>query len=315
MARIQKKQPLVPYVATILLITASLLCSASSLASSTKRFTSSSLTSWNPLISKLHADGYDRSLVMGYFRRLQAEYDSEPMERKVKELWKLKYGPKASANKKKSRTKIYQGFLIPKQVEAAKEFYFRNKSLLRKARKDYGVPEEITVGILTVETRLGTYLGNRNAFHTLACLAVGLSEEQIRDALCGEKISTSVMKKLTTKIEAKSNWAYAELKALLDYSQANRLNPLTLPGSLYGAIGMCQFMPSNALRYGVDGNGDGIVNLFAAEDAVFSVSNFLKNHGWKSRLSTGRKRKVLYHYNRSRAYVNTVIAVADKIRQ
>ena len=94
------------------------------------------------------------------------------------------------------------------------------------------------------------------------------------------------------------------------------LDPLTVPGSLYGAIGIAQFMPSKALRYGVDGNGDGAVNLFDLEDAVFSMGRYLRANGWRGSMRSRRKqRRAIYNYNHSTIYVNTVLAVADHLRE
>jgi membrane-bound lytic murein transglycosylase B len=87
-----------------------------------------------------------------------------------------------------------------------------------------------------------------------------------------------------------------------------------MPGSIYGAVGICQFMPSNILRFGVDGDGDGTVNLFHASDAMHSLANYLKYHGWKPGLSREKQNRVLRHYNNSATYANTILAVADALR-
>ena len=67
--------------------------------------------------------------------------------------------------------------------------------------------------------------------------------------------------------------------------------------------------------YGVDGNGDGVVDMFVLEDALFSMANYLKEHGWKGPMkSRRRQRRTIYRYNYSKPYVNTVMAVADYLR-
>jgi membrane-bound lytic murein transglycosylase B len=73
-------------------------------------------------------------------------------------------------------------------------------------------------------------------------------------------------------------------------------------------------MPSNILWLGEDGNQDGSVNLFHHEDAIASIANYLKHYGWKRGLSREQAYKVVYHYNHSKYYVNTVLDIADKIK-
>ena len=69
------------------------------------------------------------------------------------------------------------------------------------------------------------------------------------------------------RMEQRSDWAYKELVALLKNIRSSGEDALTMPGSIYGAIGLCQFMPTNISHYGADGNGDGVVNLFTVPDA------------------------------------------------
>ncbi len=70
-------------------------------------------------------------------------------------------------------------------------------------------------------------------------------------------------------------------------------------------------MPTNALKFGQDGDGDGRVDLFRHEDAVHSLGAYLQGHGWRKTMTRKRKREVLHAYNHSQVYVNTVLAVAD----
>ena len=104
-------------------------------------------------------------------------------------------------------------------------------------------------------------------------------------------------------------------KALLSYCYANGIDPLEVKGSVYGAIGLCQFMPSNISLYAVDGNGDGIIDLFTVDDAVDSLSNYLRRNGWKSGLSLERQTRVLRSYNAMDIYAHTILALAKTIRQ
>ncbi len=106
---------------------------------------------------------------------------------------------------------------------------------------------------------------------------------------------------------AEGNWAYGELKSLITYAQKNGQDPLIIPSSMYGAIGYCQFIPSSALAYGRDGNGDGKVNLFEMNDALYSMAYFIKRHGWKPELDREAQLAVIYRYNHSKSYSLTIM--------
>ena len=114
-------------------------------------------------------------------------------------------------------------------------------------------------------------------------------------------------------MNSKSNWAYKELKALIAYGQGNDIDVTVLPGSVYGAIGICQFMPSNIVAYGIDGDGDGVVNLFSVVDAMYSAANYLSEHGWRGARSTTQKQRVVMAYNQSIQYARKVLGVAHNL--
>jgi membrane-bound lytic murein transglycosylase B len=109
-------------------------------------------------------------------------------------------------------------------------------------------------------------------------------------------------------------WAADELKALLDYAWRNGLDPASFPGSVYGAIGYGQFMPSNIAKFAVDGDGDGRIDLFNKTDAIFSIGRYLRDSGWQGSMPDEEARRaVIMLYNRSGVYVNTVLYVARAI--
>ncbi|RLB95854.1 MAG: protein MltB, partial [Deltaproteobacteria bacterium] len=87
-----------------------------------------------------------------------------------------------------------------------------------------------------------------------------------------------------------------------------------IKGSYAGAMGIAQFMPSNAYALAKDGNGNGRIDLFEHADAIASIAYYLKYHGWKPGLSAKKQHRVILHYNNSTVYANTVLKVADKLK-
>ena len=116
------------------------------------------------------------------------------------------------------------------------------------------------------------------------------------------------------KLIDRSGWAYRELSALLELKNTHGIRPESLKGSVMGAIGWPQFLPSSLVKFGADGNGDGRIDLYNAEDAIFSTANYFRGHGWCEAKFPSDKEAVIWDYNHSKAYVRIVLAIAEKIR-
>ena len=176
------------------------------------------------------------------------------------------------------------------------------------------MPKEIIVSILLVETHLGDSVGGKRAFNTLASMALSKDLETIRPYLPQKLINPGNEDFARAICRQKADWAYTELKALILYAHRSGFDPLTLLSSIYGAIGLCQFLPSNILPYGVDADNDGRIDLFTKADALYSIGNYLRGHGWKCSMDKGSQREVILRYNKSSIYANTVLAVAQKLK-
>jgi membrane-bound lytic murein transglycosylase B len=266
---------------------------------------------WAPLVRRLEADGFERSRTEALFARPEVRFDPQVMARKMNALLDLKLSegqPKAEA------PELYLRYLNPFLLMQARSFLDAQRAALREARLRYDVPEEILVALLLVETRLGRNVGSKGALATLASMALAGDFALVAPHIERRDLPPRLALWLRWRTAQKSAWAYKELTALLIYAKNAGFDPASIPSSVYGAIGICQFMPSNALRYGVDLDGDGRVDLFSAADALLSTARFLKANGWAAELSRERQLAVLYRYNHSHAYTRTILAVADRLR-
>ena len=148
-------------------------------------------------------------------------------------------------------------FIESARVEGGLRFWDRHLTRLEAARQRYGVPEEVIVAIIGVETIYGR---NKGRFPTLATLAT-----------------------LAFDYPPRADLFLRELEALLLLARETGNDPLAYQGSYAGAMGIPQFLPSSVRNWGVDFDGDGQVDLNgSAADAIGSVANFLASHGWES---------------------------------
>ena len=275
-------------------------------------------TCWQGLCQQLNADGFEQEKIEALFTRLGSCYTTSPMQIKVNELYKSKFlKPKKppKTDQIKPKDPYYKHVVTSKNIQRAKDFLAENKAAFASASEQYDVPEEIAVSLILVETDLGEFFGKQKALTHLASMAVSNDPVMLIEhfpAISGNSTKEEWMQEV---MENKASWAYKELKAYLTYCFANNLDPLSLDGSIYGALGYCQFMPSNILLFGVDGNNNGKVDLFEIEDAIHSLCNYLKKHGWQKNLDKKQQHAVLLKYNRSNIYANSILVMGEKIRE
>ncbi len=264
---------------------------------------------WSPVIDRLVADGFDETTVRILFSRAEVTFEPSPMSSKLKEL--MEKVPRLPSDNPKV---VYSCYLKENVIAQAHSYLQENTELLENINHKYCVPKEIIVSILLVETHLGDSVGGKRAFNTLASMALSADLETVRPYLPRKLIHPGNEDFARTICRKKSDWAYAELKALILYANRSEFDPLTFPGSIYGAIGLCQFLPSNILPYGVDADHDGRIDLFTKADACYSIANYLREHGWKVTMDKGGQREVILRYNKSSIYANTVLAVAQRLK-
>jgi membrane-bound lytic murein transglycosylase B len=210
---------------------------------------------------------------------------------------------------------IYEPFLTPSAVLSARTFLQANLKLLKEMEHQFHVDREVVVAILLIESRFGENIGRRRVLPTLASQALTDSPENLwTNYLALWKLDPDLsFEGIEERARRKAAWAYQELKCFLRIVRDERIDPLEVRGSYAGALGMAQFMPSSYLAYAHKSRGleDW---LQSKEDAVRSIANYLRSHGWKKSLTPKEKKRILWHYNRSEPYVETVLEIAARIR-
>jgi membrane-bound lytic murein transglycosylase B len=147
-------------------------------------------------------------------------------------------------------------FINQNRIDAGVKFWKTNQATLDRAYEKYGVPPAVVVALIGIETHYGVRMGSKRVLDSL----VTLSAEYPR----------------------RSSYFTAELRKFLNITRAENIAPASVVGSFAGAIGIPQFMPSSYEAYSVDFNDNGQRDLVnEVEDAIGSVANYLKSHGWK----------------------------------
>ena len=208
----------------------------------------------------------------------------------------------------------YDQFANDWSIGRAKKYMQKHGAELDRVEKAYGVDSRVITAILLVETGLGQNVGKRSTLNSLSTLA-SLMYPDVRRAFYKEipDAKRPPKNKFEKAAKRRSKWAYGELKAFLKHAYQEGFDPAQIPGSFAGAMGYAQFMPSNILAYGKDGNGDGTIDLLTHPDSMASIANFLKRHGWKPGISRKKKEKVIYHYNHSEYYVKAILKIAERL--
>ena len=204
-------------------------------------------------------------------------------------------------------------FLNPRRINGGVAFWSTHEEALARAEREYGVPAAIIVGIIGVETFYGRISGRWRVVEALATLAFDYPP--------------------------RSAFFRGELENYLLLARDAGVDVFSVRGSYAGAIGIPQFMPGSLRRYAVDFDGDGRIDLSGnTTDAIGSVANFLKQHGWRAGepvqrrgadansaagerlIDLGSEKRVglpnfvtLLRYNRSPLYASAVADLAEAL--
>ena len=165
--------------------------------------------------------------------------------------------------------RVYRSrFIDPIRINAGVRFWQDNRETLARAEVETGVPAEIIVGIIGVETIYGQQMGTYRVIDALATLAFDFPASHPR-------------------AKERSEFFKNELEQYLSLTHRTSVDPLTLRGSYAGAMGMAQFMPSSWVKYAIDFDGDSKIDLFnSPADVIGSVANYFKAFNWQPGMPT-----------------------------
>lgn len=148
-------------------------------------------------------------------------------------------------------------FLTESRIAQGVDFWRENETALARAEAEFGVPAEVVVAIIGVETFYGRNTGGHRVIDALTTLGFDYPPRQ--------------------------PFFRQQLKEFLLLAREEQVDPLTLTGSYAGAMGLPQFMPSSFRAYAVDFDEDGHIDIWKNPvDAIGSAANYFKQHGWSA---------------------------------
>ncbi len=165
--------------------------------------------------------------------------------------------------------RVYRSrFIDPIRIAAGVKFWHDNENTLERAEKEYGVPPEIIVGIIGIETIYGRDTGNFRVMDAITTLAFDFPASHPR-------------------AKERSDFFKGEVEQFLTLQSRRGADPFAARGSYAGAMGMPQFMPSSWAKYAIDFDGDGKVDLLdSPADVIGSVANYFKAFNWQPGMPT-----------------------------
>jgi membrane-bound lytic murein transglycosylase B len=207
----------------------------------------------------------------------------------------------------------------PQFISKGRAFIEGNQDAFANIHERYGVSPEIVTAILIIETKLGTYEGKYRAFDVFVNISLANDPEVIAvlKGTYGNNYPELFNENNLEKLRARGRWALNELCALIQLSDKLQLDPIEIKGSIAGAIGPAQFIPTSFIKFGVAGNLDERIDPFRMDDAIASIANYLKLAGWTdsgSDKADHKKRTAIWIYNHHEIYVNTVMKLYNELR-
>jgi membrane-bound lytic murein transglycosylase B len=186
-----------------------------------------------------------------------------------------------SASFKKNWVVYRQRFIEPVRLKAGKAFWNQNQAFLSQTEEASGVPTELIVAIIGIETIYGRQTGTFRVKDVLSTLAFSYPDTPNKPAR--EQLFKDQLKELILLCWSEAGGMLPAKNSMQGVNQVRFNACLNQNSSYAGAIGLPQFMPSSIRSFAVDGDGDGRIDLrLSAKDAIASVANFMKMHGWQT---------------------------------
>jgi membrane-bound lytic murein transglycosylase B len=178
------------------------------------------------------------------------------------------------AEKRLTWTQYRKIFVTTSRIKKGVDFWKEHEVILSKVEQEFGVPAAVIVAVIGVETRYGQ---NKGSFRVIDALST-----------------------LAFDYPPRSKFFRKELKEFLLLSREQKQDPLALMGSYAGAMGYGQFIPSSYRAYAIDYNKDGFADIWNnTDDAIGSVANYFKVHGWKSNHEVAVRSRVTDNFDES----------------
>ena len=242
-------------------------------------------------LSAENTQKYDEKSFDALFKAVSKHYSKEELRKIVEESLQpdelteknlaFIYSPLSIRKQAEDHTNYIDKLINDETVKNGVDFFNKYKELFCKTYAETKVEASDIIGILNWESRLGLVTGEQKIIRIFA--AQYFFGEKRNDELIksGEykkdgAISIEAGRK---RVERLKKNAFSNFKALLIQAKEKNFDPLEVKGSWAGAIGFPQFMPAS-MKFAKDGNGDGKIDLFVMEDAIVSVANYLKLHGY-----------------------------------
>ena len=272
-------------------------------------------------LSAENTQRYDEKSFDALFKAVSKHYSKDELRKIVEESLVADelteknlafiYSPLSIKKQAEDHTSYIDKLINDETVKNGVDFFNKYNDLFCKTYAETKVEASDIIGILNWESRLGTITGEQKIIKIFA--AQYFSGEKRNEELIqsGEYKKDGAMSVEAGKkrVERLKKNAFSNFKALLIQAKEKNFDPLEVKGSWAGAIGFPQFMPAS-MKFAKDGNGDGNIDLFVMEDAIVSVANYLKLHGYLEKGSVAAFKA----YNNDKIYAEGVKKYSDLIK-
>jgi membrane-bound lytic murein transglycosylase B len=218
--------------------------------------------------------------------------------------------------KPKEPSTIYQGFKRPQHGALGRQFVERHAGEFDRIETTLHVPREVVAAIIVIESGAGKNTGSHLLIYRLSRLATTNAPDNLREnyVLQKKKNHRLVFEDVRRRGRYLENTFLPEIPALITIAKRNKVDVFSMKGSSAGAFGLPQFLPSAFLRFGMDGNNDGIVSLHNERDAIWSAAYYLASFGFRCDIPHQEKRSIIWRYNKSSSYIDAVLGLSEQIR-